>query len=145
MTARLVPLDGGTAIEIIKELNVLGRNDDCDIQINHTSISKIHCILVVNEGLITVRDLGSTNGTRINGQRVRRGVLTPNDVIGVAGFKFQYIVGDLEIQPIPTSENNTSDIVEQIAMPSAEDSSESIQPLSPTAPILRRSNLPDHY
>ena len=38
-----------------------------------------------------VRDLGSTNGTRVNGQRIRRAALLPNDQFSVANFKYRVI------------------------------------------------------
>src|SRR5262249_11326542 len=41
------------------------------------------------DGLLLLRDLGSTNGTRVNGQRVRRAALLPNDQLTIAPFKFR--------------------------------------------------------
>jgi pSer/pThr/pTyr-binding forkhead associated (FHA) protein len=43
---------------------------------------------VRTDGIVLIRDLGSTNGTRVNGQRVRRGALLPNDQIAFANFKY---------------------------------------------------------
>jgi pSer/pThr/pTyr-binding forkhead associated (FHA) protein len=94
MRPRLVPLDGGPPIELAKELVVVGRSDDCEVRIDHKSVSKRHCVLVTTDGLVLVRDLGSTNGTRVNGQRVRRAALLPNDQFAVAGFKFVVLFGD---------------------------------------------------
>ena len=50
--------------------------------------------LLLADGLLVVRDLGSTNGTRVNGQRVRRGTLLPNDHLALAKFIYQFRVGD---------------------------------------------------
>ena len=72
MRAQLVPLDGGPAIDITKDLTVVGRKEDCDLRLEHKSVSKMHCVIVKTDGLLLLRDLGSTNGTRVNGQRVRR-------------------------------------------------------------------------
>src|SRR6516162_5771851 len=72
MRAQLVPIDGGHPIEIVKDLIVLGRKEDCDVRLEHKSVSKMHCVIVKTDGLLLLRDLGSTNGTRVNGQRVRR-------------------------------------------------------------------------
>ena len=93
MRARLSPIDGGPPIELVKELTVVGRNDDCDVCIDHKSVSKLHCVLVRTDGLVLVRDLGSTNGTRVNGQRVRRAALLPNDLIGIAGYRYRVKFG----------------------------------------------------
>src|SRR5262245_64531411 len=79
MRAQLVPLDGGPPIEIAKDLTLVGRKEDCDLRLDHKSVSKMHCVIVKTDGLLLLRDLGSTNGTRVNGQRVRRAALLPND------------------------------------------------------------------
>src|SRR5262249_48766450 len=74
-------------------LTLVGRKDDCDLRLNHKSISKQHCVIVRTDGLLLLRDLGSTNGTRVNGQRVRRAALLPNDVLSVASSKFRVQFG----------------------------------------------------
>jgi pSer/pThr/pTyr-binding forkhead associated (FHA) protein len=89
----LVPLDGGPPIEVIKEITLVGRREECDLRLDHKSISKMHCILVKTDGLLLVRDLGSTNGTRVNGQRVRRAALLPNDQISIASCKYRVQLG----------------------------------------------------
>lgn len=48
----------------------IGRTPNCDIFINDSSVSKMHAEIIVNNNQITVRDLGSTNGTYINGLKV---------------------------------------------------------------------------
>src|SRR3954447_659442 len=93
MRVRLVPLEGGAHIEIAKDLTLVGRKDDCDLRLDHKSVSKLHCILVKTDGLVLLRDLGSTNGTRVNGQRVRRAALLPNDQVMIASFKFRVHFG----------------------------------------------------
>jgi pSer/pThr/pTyr-binding forkhead associated (FHA) protein len=93
MRAQLIPLDGTPAIEISKDLTLVGRKEDCDLRLNHKSVSKMHCLIVKTDGLLLLRDLGSTNGTRVNGQRVRRAVLLPNDKLSIARFKFRVFLG----------------------------------------------------
>src|ERR1043165_1543883 len=93
MRAQLLPLDGGPPIEIVKDLTIVGRKDDCDVRLDHKSVSKMHCVIVKTDGLLVLRDLGSTNGTRVNGQRVRRGALMPNDQLTIASFQFRVQVG----------------------------------------------------
>lgn len=102
MNARLVPTDGGPHIDLVKDLSIVGRDADCEVQLDHKSVSKQHCILVKTEGLILVRDLGSTNGTRVNNTRVRRAALMPNDTLSVANLKFTVRFGeelDRELAP----------------------------------------------
>src|SRR5918911_1485325 len=93
MRAQLVPLDGGQTIEIIKDMTLVGRKEDCDLRLDHKSVSKMHCVIVKTDGLLLLRDLGSTNGTRVNGQRVRRAALLPNDQLSVANYKFRVFLG----------------------------------------------------
>jgi pSer/pThr/pTyr-binding forkhead associated (FHA) protein len=99
MRAQFVPLDGGPAIDVVKDMVLVGRKEDCDLRLDHKSVSKIHCIVVKTDGLLLLRDLGSTNGTRVNGQRVRRAALLPNDQVAFASFKFRVSIGpDQEVR-----------------------------------------------
>src|SRR6266513_1936783 len=66
MRAQLVPADNGPSIELVKDLSLVGRKEDCDVRLDHKSISKQHCVIVKTDGLLLLRDLGSTNGTRDN-------------------------------------------------------------------------------
>src|SRR6195256_4486487 len=101
MRAQLVPLDGSPPIEIVKDLVIVGRKEECDLRLDHKSVSKMHCVLVKTDGLLLLRDLGSTNGTRVNGHRVRRAALLPDkDQISIAGFKYQVRLGGL-VDPPP--------------------------------------------
>lgn len=88
MRARLVSADGGPSIDLLKELTLFGRDEDCDVRLDHKSVSKIHCVVVKTDAGLLLRDLGSTNGTRVNGQRVRRAALSPNDTLAVANLKY---------------------------------------------------------
>jgi pSer/pThr/pTyr-binding forkhead associated (FHA) protein len=93
MHARLVSLDNGPYVDLVKDLTLVGRDEDCDLRIDHKSISKLHCVIVKTDGLLLIRDLGSTNGTRVNGQRVRRAALLPNDTLAIANLKYQVKFG----------------------------------------------------
>jgi pSer/pThr/pTyr-binding forkhead associated (FHA) protein len=93
MRAQLFPLENGSPIDLVKDLTVVGRTDTCDVQLDHKSVSKLHCVIVKTDGLLLLRDLGSTNGTRVNGQRVRRAALLPNDQLTIATYKFRVMFG----------------------------------------------------
>ena len=93
MRAQLIPLDGGTPVELSRDLTLIGRKEDCDLRLEHKSVSKLHCVIVKTDGLLLLRDLGSTNGTRVNGQRVRRAALLPNDKLTIASFHYRVLFG----------------------------------------------------
>src|SRR5262245_26066518 len=88
----LVPLGGGDSIPLQREALVIGRRDSCDIRMPFPNISGQHCELSFKDGYWTVRDLNSTNGIKVNGQRVLKKLLHPGDeiIIGKRKFTIQY-------------------------------------------------------
>ena len=108
MKAMLVPLDGSNPIEIQKDLLLIGRQADCDLRLDHKTISKRHCVLLKTDRNLVLRDLGSTNGCRVNGQRITRTDLLPNDILAIAGLKYRIYLGpdDGEPTPVPASEQD---------------------------------------
>ncbi len=113
MRAQLVPIDGGSPIEIVKDLVVIGRKEDCDVRLEHKSVSKLHCIVVKTDGLLLLRDLGSTNGTRVNGTRVRRAALLPNDKVRIAHFEFRIFLGPDTPAPAPVQPHEHTQALDQ--------------------------------
>ncbi len=140
MRALLMPLDGGDPIEVVKDMTLVGRGDDCDLRLEHKSVSKMHCVLVRTDGLLLCRDLGSTNGTRVNGQRVRRAALLPNDVLSIARFKFRIKLGPGE--PLAAAVDHTQRLDARDV--SKRDATDKSAPNPPPAP-LHSNPLPDVY
>uniref|UniRef100_A0A7C4QP79 FHA domain-containing protein n=1 Tax=Schlesneria paludicola TaxID=360056 RepID=A0A7C4QP79_9PLAN len=116
MRAQLVPLKGGHPIPILRDVTLVGRQKDlCDIVLDRNSISKLHCVLVRTDGLLFLRDLGSTNGTKVNGQRVVRGALLPGDELAFASEKFRVEMGPDVAEP--PSDVHTAQTEEIVAPP----------------------------
>jgi pSer/pThr/pTyr-binding forkhead associated (FHA) protein len=88
MPLRLVCLDGDADISLDRALVVVGRHRWCDVRIASHRVSRRHCCLALDRDGVLVRDLGSTNGTRINGRRVEEGVLRPGDELSIAGRRY---------------------------------------------------------
>jgi predicted component of type VI protein secretion system len=88
-----MPVHGGSPIELTRPLTLVGRQEDCDLALDHKTISKHHCILMQSDGAVLLRDLGSTNGCRINGQKTKSGAILPNDVFSIAVFDFRLFIG----------------------------------------------------
>jgi hypothetical protein len=72
---------GSREIPLQPGLNRLGRVEDNDFQIDDNSISSHHCQIEVKDGVITVWDLDSTNGTFIDGQPVKQAELRPGQIL----------------------------------------------------------------
>jgi pSer/pThr/pTyr-binding forkhead associated (FHA) protein len=94
MIAKLLPLDGSAPISITADVTVVGRKRGlCDLVLSDSSISKVHAVLAKTDGLLFLRDLGSTNGVKVNGQRVVRGALIPGDELAFANVRFRVHLG----------------------------------------------------
>ncbi|HEV8149087.1 MAG TPA: adenylate/guanylate cyclase domain-containing protein [Gemmatimonadales bacterium] len=76
------PLPEGRAI-------VVGRAPSCDIQLEHDTISRQHAELRAQSRGVALRDLGSSNGVRVNGERVTRAELVPGDRVEFGELAFQ--------------------------------------------------------
>ena len=66
----------------------LGRADKADVKIDSESVSSKHASLIFKEGNIMLKDLDSTNGTRINGERIQCQVLNEGDLISIGMANF---------------------------------------------------------
>lgn len=138
MIAKLIPTDGSRAISITKDVMIVGRKrGQCDIVLDHHGVSKLHCAIAKTDGLLFIRDLGSTNGTKVNGQRVMRGALLPGDELAFGGVKFRVHLGpgDPEVGPEEKTEmlsvftGRAADMREQelVAVDSAVDSDSDVR------------------
>jgi hypothetical protein len=107
MKAELVPEDGGPAIPIIRDMTVVGRREFCDVQLDHPSLSKRHAVLIKTEGLLILRDLISTNGTKVKGQRIRWAALLPEDRISFGSLKFRVYLGPDDV-PGPSERSKSA-------------------------------------
>ena len=89
MPAQLVALTEGPNILLDKPVLLLGRHPECDVQIESRKISRRHCCIAQVEDYLVVRDLGSTNGIRINGVRVLEGRLNSSDELTIGNSRYK--------------------------------------------------------
>src|ERR1700736_393170 len=89
MPAQLLSLNDGPSILLDKPILLIGRHPECDIQIESRKISRRHCCIAQVNDYLVVRDLGSTNGVRINGSRVLEGRLTAGDELTIGGHRYR--------------------------------------------------------
>src|SRR6185369_17964 len=86
----LATAEGQQAIEL-RPINSLGRHPNNSIQLLDKIVSKEHCILEQRDGGIVLRDLGSLNGTYVNGERVRgEMMLRHGDEIALGSTRARY-------------------------------------------------------
>lgn len=106
MSFRLVSLTENPDIPLDKPIVLVGRHEECDVQINSRKISRKHCCIAQVNDYVVVRDLFSTNGLRINGERVEEGSLHVGDELSIAHFRYQVALGQKDA---PTSAMTDSD------------------------------------
>jgi pSer/pThr/pTyr-binding forkhead associated (FHA) protein len=79
---------------------LIGRGADCDLRLRAPRVSRHHCLLRTQAGGVTLADLGSSNGTFLNGQRVTsQAALKSGDLVQVGDFSFIVELGDERTQP----------------------------------------------
>ena len=100
MTARRVALDEGQDIVLDRAMVVVGRHPACDARLDSLRVSRHHCCMMQENGEVVVRDLGSTNGIRINGQRVEMGRLKPGDELSIAHIRYRLDNGQAHDQTL---------------------------------------------
>lgn len=71
--------------------NLIGRAPQCAIRLNHPGISKEHCEITIQQSQIQIKDLGSSNGTFVNGVRIQSGLVRLGDKIGLHDLYFDII------------------------------------------------------
>lgn len=70
----------------------IGRRPNCGLTITSRRVSRRHCVLDVHEGLLTVRDLNSTNGVYVNGERIERFMMIkPNDQLEIGSACWEVV------------------------------------------------------
>ena len=93
MAKLILSLDGQLIKEftLSKERTTIGRKPHNDIQIDNLAVSGEHAIImtILNDSFL--EDLGSTNGTLVNGQPVKKHFLQSNDTVEIGKYKLKYM------------------------------------------------------
>jgi predicted component of type VI protein secretion system len=89
MLGELLPVGGGDPIPLLKPILTVGRRESSDIVLRFPNVSGNHCELELADGFWHVRDLDSRNGTKVNGERVKKQRLDPDDKLSVARHVFE--------------------------------------------------------
>ena len=75
-------------VVLAKDRTVIGRQEGCQIRIPIAGVSRTHCEVRVEDGSVIVKDLGSSNGTYVNQERVTEQPVAAGDLISMGGQVF---------------------------------------------------------
>ena len=93
MDFQLVVLRGRSATTALKlgdGVTTAGRHDECQLRIKSSEVSRRHCQFFEKNGLLLVKDMGSSNGTFLNGKRIEgQRVLEPGDELTIGPVKLR--------------------------------------------------------
>lgn len=103
MYGELLPVGGGDPIPLLKNTLMVGRREGCDVVLRFPNVSGNHCELTIVDGYWVVRDLGSSNGTKVNGARVAEQRLEPGDKLAVARHEFEISYEPARLGAVPAT------------------------------------------
>ena len=100
----LVVLSGSRkgAIVPLGDATHIGKADDNELVLGDDTVSRHHCELVREGNAVRVRDLGSTNGTRVDGTRVQDALLSPGAVLKVGEVEIALRAGPQKQEVLPS-------------------------------------------
>jgi chromosome segregation ATPase len=125
--AEMVRIDGDSGTtHVLGRRTRIGRAPGCEIQIDSSSVSRHHALILVGMREVIVEDLNSTNGVLVNGRKVARQLLSDGDQLTIGEAQFRLY---LKLDPRPPVSQSTSP-VSQAATPEPQ----TVPTDSPSAP-----------
>ncbi len=108
MTVGYFDISDGRQIEL-QDGMVIGRVAKCDVTLDDPKVSRRHARVIVDQGVVEIEDLGSSNGTTLNGRPVKRRLVRPGDIIGIGMTELTFCEGvlatpEFEVAPEPEPE-----------------------------------------
>ncbi|HEX4054810.1 MAG TPA: FHA domain-containing protein [Tepidisphaeraceae bacterium] len=104
------------SFSIVRDMTVVGRREDCDLRIPLGEVSRKHCRIMKEGESIRLEDLGSSNGTFHNGQRVRDATLSAGDTVQIGPVTFM-----VQIDGVPADEDMHPATAADAAVPQGSD------------------------
>ena len=105
--------------ELNQEETTIGRNDMNTIHIDNLAVSSKHARVLMIGKKVILEDLGSTNGTTVNGKEASKHILQHGDVIGVGKHTLTFIIQDGVDRPMPAAEEPEDDMEKTMIISSA--------------------------
>jgi len=116
------------SFSVARDLTVIGRRQDCNVRIPLADVSRKHCRLVKTDDGITLEDLGSSNGTYHNGEKITEPTpLSPGDKIRVGSVTFV-----VQIDGVP-DEEELSEMLTSLHQSSGDETHHSVGKPAPAA------------
>lgn len=99
----LVGKHQGKVIPLAARKFLVGREQDCHLRPNSDLVSRHHCVFTIDDYAVRLRDLGSTNGTQVNGENIRGEiVLNEGDQVTIGKLELQLLLKAESISNSPT-------------------------------------------
>ena len=70
----------------------IGHGDEADLFLDDISVSRCHALVAARNDVYVIRDLGSVNGTYVNGRRIEEAILSTGDEIRVGRFRLTFMI-----------------------------------------------------
>ncbi|MEW4487215.1 FHA domain-containing protein [Thalassoglobus sp. JC818] len=139
MLGELIPLGGGDSIPLLESKIVIGRRSRCDIVLAFPNVSSQHCELELLNGYWQIRDLGSRNGVKVNGERCDQKWLHPGDQISIA--KNHYEIAYEPVGDAPPEDDDPFEVglLEKAGLQTREAERRSNPPPASSRPVKERS------
>jgi predicted nucleic acid-binding Zn-ribbon protein len=91
-SAELIRIDGDRATtHVLSRRTRIGRASGCELQIDSSSVSRHHALVLVGPRDAIIEDLNSTNGVIVNGRKVTRQLLSDGDAVTIGEVQFRYL------------------------------------------------------
>ena len=121
MYGELQPLGGGDPIPLLKTTLLVGRRESADIVLRFPNVSGHHCELTLVNGYWNVKDLGSSNGTKVNGVRVTEQRIAPGDKLSISkhDYEVSYDPTELGASELPAEPSGQESIFGRSLLESA--------------------------
>jgi predicted component of type VI protein secretion system len=94
MPRLVLSLDGVVLREVnlAKERTTIGRRSHNDVVIDNLAVSGEHAVIFMSGNDVYLEDLGSTNGTTVNGQPIKKHLLQSGDVVDIGKYRLKYLL-----------------------------------------------------
>jgi len=102
----------GKGIPLSTKKFLVGREQDCQLRPNSDLVSRHHCVFTIDDYAVRLRDLGSTNGTRVNGKPLHGEVtLNSGDQIGIGKLELELVIRQRATADVPVSDPQTAPLM----------------------------------